>query len=128
MNKQISMIKELNELREFLNSKGYVCWDTKNETIGYINIVTQRLQRRVDNVYNSLPVCNTNNKLCIDISIAQVTMNGATNITAELELCHENKQEEWCSLKIYALSDEEVYSNLEKYETKLLEMWKVFHG
>lgn len=124
MNKQISMAQELNELREFLNSKGYVCWDTKNETIGYVNIITQRLQRRVDKVYNNLPVCNTSDQLCIDISIAQES----TNITAELELCHENKQEEWCSLKIYALSDEEVYSNLEKYETKLLEMWKVFHG
>lgn len=126
MNYQNTMTKEFNELREYILSKGYTCWDTKYQEFHNVEMITQKLQRRVDKVYDMLPVCNCNDKLVINIDIVQAVIHGNTSITAELHLCHENKQGEWCNLRIYGLKSEDVYDNIDKYETKLLEMWKMF--
>jgi len=102
MNYQNTMTKEFNELRDFILSKGYTCWDTDYQEFDDAGMITQNLQRRVDRVYSTL------------------------SITAEVHLCHENKQCKWCNLKIYGLKPEDIYSKLDKHETKLLEMWKMF--
>lgn len=126
MNYQNTMTKEFNELRDFILSKGYTCWDTDYQEFDDAEMITQNLQRRVDRVYNMLPVCNCNDKLFINVDIIQTVYQGNMSITAELHLCHENKQGEWCNLKIYGLKPEDIYSKLGKYELKLLEMWKMF--
>lgn len=126
MNNQNTMTKEFNELRDFILSKGYTCWDTEYQEFDAAEMITQNLQRRVDRVYNTLPVCNCNDKLFINVDIIQTVYQGNMSITAEVHLCHENKQCKWCNLKIYGLKPEDIYSKLDKYETKLLKMWKMF--
>lgn len=126
MNNQNTMTKEFNELREFILSKGYTCWDTKYQEFNNVEMITQKLQRRVDRVYSTLPVCNCNDKLFVNVDIIQTVYQGNMSITAEVHLCHENKQCKWYNLKIYGLKPEDIYSKLDKYETKLLKMWKMF--
>ena len=126
MNNQNTMTKEFNELREFILSKGYTCWDTKYQEFNNVEMITQKLQRRVDKVYSTLPVCNCNDKLFVNVDIIQTVYQGNMSITAEVHLCHENKQCKWCNLRVYALKPDQVYSKLEDKEHKLLEMWSVF--
>ena len=128
MNNQNTMTKEFNELRDFILSKGYTCWDTDYQEFGDAKMITQNLQRRVDKVYNTLPVCNCNDKLFINVDIIQTVYQGNMSITAELHLCHENKQGEWCNLRAYALKPDQVYCKLEDKEHKLLKMWEIFYG
>ena len=123
MNYQNTMTKEFNELRDFILSKGYTCWDTDYQEFDDAEMITQNLQRRVDKVYNMLPVCNCNDKLFINVDIIQTVYQGNMSITAEVHLCHENKQGEWCNLRVYALKPDQVYSKLEDKEHKLLKMW-----
>ena len=126
MNNQNTMTKEFNELRDFILSKGYTCWDTDYQEFDDAEMITQNLQRRVDRVYSTLPVCNCNDKLFINVDIIQTVYQGNMSITAEVHLCHENKQCKWCNLKIYGLKSEDIYSKLDKHEAKLLKMWKMF--
>lgn len=128
MNNQNTMTKEFNELRDFILSKGYACWDTKYQEFQNVEMMTQKLQRRVDKVYNLLHVCNCNDKLFVNVDIIQSSIHGNLSISAEVHLCQENKQGEWCNLKIYILKPEDIYSNLEKYEQKILKLWDVFCG
>ena len=126
MNNQNTMTKEFNELCDFILSNGYTCWDTEYQEFDDAEMITQKLQRRVDRVYSTLPVCNCNDKLFVNVDIIQTVYQGNMSITAEVHLCHENKQCKWCNLKIYGLKPEDIYSKLDKYETKLLKMWKMF--
>ena len=126
MNNQNTMTKEFNELRDFILSKGYTCWDTEYQEFDDAEMITQKLQRRVDKVYSTLPVCNCNDKLFVNVDIIQTVYQGNMSITAEVHLCHENKQCKWCNLKIYGLKPEDIYSKLGKHEAKLLKMWKMF--
>ena len=126
MSNQNTMTKEFNELRDFILSKCCVCWDTKYQEFHNVEMITQKLQRRVDKVYDMLPVCSCNDELFINIDIVQAVIHGNMSIAAEFHLCHENKQGEWCNLRIYGLKSEDIYSNFDKHETKLLEMWSVF--
>lgn len=122
MNNQNTMTKEFNELRDFIMSRGYVVWETKSNDFHNVYLITQKLQRRVDKVYNLLPVCNCNDKLFINVDITQAIIHGNLSISAEVHLCHENSQGEWCNLKIYSLKPEDVYSNFDKYEQKVLKL------
>ena len=128
MNYQNTMTKEFNELRDFILSEGYTCWDTDYQEFDDAEMITQNLQRRVDKVYSTLPVCNCNDKLFINVDIIQTVYQGNMSITAEVHLCHENKQCKWCNLRVYALKPDQVYCNLEDKEHKLLKMWEIFYG
>lgn len=126
MNNPNIMTNEFNKLRDFIRSHGYVVWETESNDFHNVYLITQKLQRRVDKVYNLLPVCNCNDKLFVNIDITQSSIHGNLSINAEVHLCHENKQGKWCSLKIYSLKPEDIYSNLDKYEQKILKLWEVF--
>lgn len=128
MNNQNTMTKEFNELCDFILSNGYTCWDTEYQEFDDAEMITQKLQRRVDKVYSTLPVCNCNDKLFVNIDIVQAVIHGNMSITAEIHLCHENKQGEWCNLRVYALKPDQVYCKLEDKEHKLLKMWEIFYG
>ena len=83
MNYQNTMTKEFNELRDFILSKGYTCWDTDYQEFGDAKMITQNLQRRVDKVYNMLPVCNCNDKLYINVDIIQTVQHDQNFMSLE---------------------------------------------
>lgn len=126
MNNNIAT-EELNKLKDFIISKNYKCWDTKYNDSPNIRMITQKLQRRLDIDFPELPVCDCNDKLFINVDICQSTIHGNLSVTAEVHLCHENKQGEWCDLKIYSLKPQDIYDRLYFYENKLLEMWELFY-
>lgn len=45
MNNKNTMTKEFNELRDFILSKGYTCWDTEYQEFDDAEMITQNLQR-----------------------------------------------------------------------------------
>lgn len=120
------MTKEFNELRDFLMAHNYKVWETKNDEFNGVYLITQKLQRRVDIENPEYTVCYCNDKLFINVDITQAVIHGNLSISAEVHLCHENGQGEWCKLKIYSLKPEDIYTNLDKYEQKILKLWKVF--
>ena len=122
-----TMAEELNKLRDFLINKKYKCWDTEYNDYPNVNMITQKLQRRLDIDFPNLPVCDCNDKLSINVDICQAVVHGNLSVTAEIHLCHANKQNEWCNLKIYSLKPEDIYNNLEYYEDKLMKMWELFY-
>ena len=43
-----------------------------------------------------------------------------------ISLVHENQHGEWCDLRIYSLSEEQIQSKLESYEDKIINLWEIF--
>ncbi len=113
-------------MQEFLEKHGYKLWKTETEqSIG----VTKHYQRRIDAddiEYEGYPLCACNDKLFINMTHYDSTLHGVNLSGYTVELVHENKESEWCDLKVYCLSEQQIKDNLSKYEKKLLDMWKVF--
>lgn len=113
-------------MKEFLGQQGYELWNTETEQFRGI---TKHYQRRIntdDIEYKGYPLCACNDKLFINITHYDYTLNGVNHTSYTIELVHENKESEWCDLKVYSLSEQQIKDNLSKYEKKLLDMWKVF--
>ena len=113
-------------MQEFLEKHGYKLWKTETDQF---TGVTKHYQRRIDTddiEYKGYPLCACNDKLFINITHYDYTLNGVNRTSCTIELVHENKESEWCDLKVYSLSEEQIKDNLSKYEKKLLDMWKVF--
>ncbi len=105
-------------------SRGYKHWDTRHNALG----VTKYYQRRVDTDEGfDLPLCHCNEKLYINIEHSDFNINGTNHNSCEISLTHENNEGKWCDLKIYSLKEYDLLDNLDKYEAKLLAMWKVFN-
>ena len=79
-----------------------------------------------------IPLCLCNDKVCVNLDYSRLTFrnSGYEPITSEsfqLSLCHERPNDEWCDLKIYSLTEEQIVSKLQKYEQDILVIWKLFY-
>lgn len=102
---------------------GYKKWDVETEQYG----TTEKYQRRVDTDEGfSSPLCQCNDRLFINIERFTCNITGSNKTSSKIDLVHENSKGEWCDIGIYSLSDEQLMSNIEQYEKKLIAMWEVF--
>lgn len=111
---------------KFLEDNGYKRWITETTEI---QINTEKWQRRVDwDDDFSYPLCQCNSKLHININYFSFQIDSERKHEGyEMFICAENKDSEWCDIKIYSISPYELIDNLKKYESKLLKMWEAFN-
>ena len=109
-----------------LTDAGYKCWNVDKDQYGS----TEKWQARVDirdGFDESIPLCQCNDKLFFNVKAYDFTINGINLKSANIYITAENKQGEWCDLKIYSLPWEELESNLSSLEQKLLRIWVEFN-
>ena len=109
-----------------LEDKGYKCWKTDNESYGVVKHYQRRLQE--DEILKfSIPLCQCNDKTLLNVVHSDLLIHGHKSESFEVSLCHENKDGEWCDLKIYSLTRKQVEDSLDRLEQKVLNMWKAFN-
>lgn len=106
-------------MKEFLESNGYKMWKQEENTLHF--------QKRVDDIYPESPVCECNDKLFINIQVFKFAIHGVVHTSFEINIVHERPDDEWCDLKIYSLTEDQVKSNLKSYEDKMIKLWEVFY-
>ena len=109
-------------IKEFLESKGYRMWKEDAEK----SHSTMYFQKRVDDIYTDAPVCACNDKLFINIEVWTMRYNGV-HTSCTVGMVHENQNDEWCDIKIYSLTEDQLKAKLEEYEDKVVNMWEVFN-
>lgn len=126
MKNKFEMTEELNNIREFLVENKYKVWETEQNEYPNCFILTQKLQRRLDMEDGfDFPLCQCDDKLFLNIEPTQAHVNGNVSDSSEMSLVHEYNGE-WCGLKIYSISSDDLQNKLGFYEQKILNMWKVF--
>ena len=112
-------------MKQFLSCAGYKHWNTEQGSLG----VEEHYQKRVDVLpeYEHYPLCSCNDKLFLNITYSCIWNKEQKYDGYEIYLAQENKDGNWCNLKIYALNEASIKSNLHKYEKQLLDMWNVFN-
>lgn len=118
-------------MNKFLVSNGYNMWKEENDEFG----TKWQYQKRLDIFSDwdeSTPLCLCNDKFLINIREVNYTHPSLKVIseksnTFEVYICHENKNGEWCNLSIYSLRQEDIESNLNSYESRLVNIWKEFN-
>lgn len=114
-------------MKEFLKQHRYNNWNTEKLDYG----TKDMFQKRMDILpeYVDYPLCICNDKILINVDWFECSFPNHPGMrSAEISLVHENKDGDWCDLKIYSLKEEDIKYNLEKYERKLMDLWKVFYG
>ena len=109
-----------------LTDAGYKCWNTNKYQYG----TTAEWQSRVDirdGFDESIPLCQCNDKLFINVRLDDFEANGSMFHSASISLTHENKEGLWCDLTIYSLTQDELADKLPSLEQKLLRLWKEFN-
>ncbi len=109
-----------------LTDSGYKVWKTENDEYG----TTKHWQARIDTreeFDQSIPLCQLNDKLFINAQEWETNFHGNKNHTFSFDICHENKEGQWCELGIYGLKPEYVKDNLSAIESKLIKMWIAFN-
>lgn len=109
-------------IKEFLESNGYKMWKEDNEHSHH----TMYFQKRIDELYPDTPICKCNDKLFINIDVWTMKLVGV-NTSCTINMVHERPDDEWCDLKIYSLTEEQIQSNLQSYEDKMVKLWEVFY-
>lgn len=109
---------------KFLEDKGYKCWKTDAEDYGF----THHWQRRVDlDEGFEAPLCQCNEKLHINVRHSEFNFGGTQHKSCEIYICGENLAGEWCDIKIYSITLDELEEKLDNLELKVLNMWKAFN-
>lgn len=109
---------------KFLEDKGYKCWKTDVNDVS----TSKYWQRRVDlDESFDAPLCQCNDKLCIDIRYSVFKIHGDHHESYEIYICGENVCGEWCDVRIYSIEPKELQEKLDSLETKVLNMWKAFN-
>lgn len=109
-----------------LQNKGYRCWKTDVESYGTTHHWQRRLQE--DEILKfSIPLCQCNHKTLLNVVHSDLLIHEIKSESFEVSLCHENKDGEWCDIKIYSLTRKQVEDSLDRLEQKVLNMWKVFN-
>ena len=106
-----------------LTDAGYKCWNTDKDQHGQ----TQHWQARIDirdGFDESIPLCQCNDKLFINVRLDDFEANGSMFHSASISIVHENKEGLWCDLTIYSLTQDELADKLASLEQKLLRLWK----
>ena len=109
-----------------LTDAGYKCWNTDKDQYGTIQYWQSRVDIR-DGFDESIPLCQCNDKLFINVSLDDFEANGSMFHSASISLTHENKEGLWCDLTIYSLTQDELADKLPSLEQKLLRLWKEFN-
>lgn len=110
-------------IQQFLESNGYRMWKEEHNSYGS----TFNFQKRVDRDYPTAPLCNLNEKLFINIDMCTLFTHSVDKHTSfTISLVHENQYGEWCDLRIYSLSEEQIQSKLESYEDEIINLWEIF--
>lgn len=110
-------------IQQFLESNNYRMWKEENTSYGSFLY----FQKRVDRDYPMAPLCQCNEKLFINIDMCTMFTNSTDKHTGfTVSLVHENQYGEWCDLRIYSLSEEQIQSKLESYEDKIINLWEIF--
>ena len=108
-----------------LTDAGYKCWNANKDQYG----TTAEWQSRVDirdGFDESIPLCQCNDKLFINVRLDDFEANGSMFHSASISLTHENKEGLWCDLTICSLTQDELADKLPSLEQKLLRLWKEF--
>lgn len=102
---------------------GYAVWKEQENSF-FNKKFYQKTVRRDD-----IPLCKCNDALFLNVEEFTdfYELSASEGRTFGIFLTHQNNQGEWCNLKIYGLSEEEIENNLDNLEEKLLNMWKVFN-
>ena len=112
------------ETLDFLTDNGYRMW-REEETP---ETTRCEFQKRVPDE-EGLPLCECNDKLCLNLTCYKHTFpNGESAEGFEMSIAHERKNDEWCDLRIYSLTEEGILSKLINYETSLKECWSTFYS
>lgn len=111
-------------IKEFLESNGYKMWKQEAES----GLITQHFQKRIDNLhkYIDVPVCECNDKVFVNIQYYDFDMGNHQTKSCQISLVHENKNQDWCDLKIYSISVDKMKEGLVGYEDKIIKLWKEF--
>lgn len=111
-------------MKEFLESNGYKMWKQDNDDWS----TTQHFQKRIDNLhkYVDVPLCECNDKVLVNIQYYEININEHQAKSCEISLVHENKNQDWCSLKIYSIPVDKMKEGLVGYEDKIIKLWKEF--
>ena len=115
-------------MQEKIESFGYKLWKTDKEFIGYSPFITKHYQKRVDvkEGWEEAPLCQTNDKLFLNITETFFTLNGMESHSFSIDLCHEGVSGKWCTLKIQGLKEEDL-ENMLTFEDKIRKMWVAFN-
>ena len=109
--------------KDFLESNNYSMWREEHNSHGS----TFNFQKRVDRDYPMAPLCQCNEKSFINTDMCTLLTNSTDKHTGfTISLVHENQHGEWCDLRIYSLSEEQIQSKLESYEDKIINLWEIF--
>lgn len=111
---------------EKLSEVGYKKWKTEQDH----SSLKEMFQKRMDIIeqHKGYPLCKCNDKILINIDHHHIEFrNGMVSDSYTMSLAHENKDCDWCDLRIYNLSAEKLVDSLPKYEEQLLDMWRVFY-
>jgi hypothetical protein len=68
-----------------------------------------------------------NDKLFINIDVWTMKYDGRDHTSCTVNMVHERPDDEWCDLKIYSLTEDQVKNNLKSYEDKMVKLWEVFY-
>lgn len=82
-------------------------------------------QKRVDDGLHFL--CECNDKLFMNVTVWDFTINGHSHQSVEMYMTHENSENNWFHLKVYGIKLEEF---VEYYQTgfdKLFKAWKTVY-
>lgn len=111
-------------IKQFLESNQYKMWKEDKDTMSF----SQKYQKRLDTLhkYKDVPLCECNNKLLINIDYWRFEINGITSESCSIYMIHENKNGDWCDLKIYSIPVDKMKENLVAYEDKIVKLWKGF--
>lgn len=111
-------------MKEFLESHQYKMWKEDKDEMSF----SQKYQKRVDTLhkYKDVPICECNDKLLINIDYWGFQINDVLSKSCSIHLVHENKNQDWCDLKIYSIPVDKMKENLQYYEDKLVKLWKAF--
>lgn len=111
-------------MKEFLEAHQYKMWKEDKDTMS----VSQKYQKRLDilHKYKDVPLCECNDKLLINIDYWRFEINGITSESYSIYMIHENKNGDWCDLKIYSIPVDKLMEDIVGYEDKIVKLWKGF--
>jgi len=118
-----------NNTKEILIGMGFNLWQTTNDTYGACQenvIVTQRFQKRLDIIDRTIPVCLSNDKLCVDVNI---TKHNTYPETAEIKIQQHvsDNPDVWSNIGFYCIniSDFNSEEKVQRFIDLCLKMWQM---
>ena len=111
-------------MKEFLEQNDYKMWKQDTDEMS----VSQKYQKRLDTLhkYKDIPLCSCNDKLLINIDYWCFEINDIVSESCSIYIVHENKNGDWCDLKIYSIPVDKIKEGLVGYEDKIVKLWKEF--